>query len=108
MVCEKSAVDFLFQKNQLVRQGGYMPSGDYQIIPCHQCGANNRLPSEKLGSPLAKCGRCGASLSDFSTKSYDSNNYQLRCSHCKTRNRIPASKIDQKPKCGKCGYFEKK
>ena len=82
-----------------------MSSGDFQIIPCRQCGANNRLPSNKLNSPLAKCGRCGASLTSDSARSQDSNIYQLRCSHCKVRNRVTADKINQNPKCGKCGHI---
>ena len=82
-----------------------MSLNDFQIIPCRQCGTNNRLPSYKLSSPLAKCGRCGASLTDDSGKPYDSDIYQLRCSHCKVRNRIPANKIKQNPKCGKCGHL---
>jgi thioredoxin 2 len=82
-----------------------MPSSDYQIIPCHQCGVNNRIPSEKLSSPLTKCGRCGASLSDFATKFQSAVDYKLRCGHCKTLNRIPSDKLYHNPKCGKCGHL---
>lgn len=81
-----------------------MPSVEDQIVKCRECGASNKIPKEKLDSPSAKCGRCGAVLSNLSTQtSGASSDYKLRCSHCKARNRVPAAKLNQNPKCGKCG-----
>jgi thioredoxin 2 len=33
------------------------------------------------------------------------NNLILVCPKCKAKNRLPISRIDQAPKCGKCGTF---
>lgn len=82
-----------------------MSSSEYQIIPCPKCGANNRIPTAKLGSPSAKCGRCGTLLSKQTAESSRSVDYKLRCRNCKTRNRVPAAKLSQDPKCGQCGHL---
>jgi thioredoxin 2 len=31
--------------------------------------------------------------------------YTIRCAACRTKNRIPAEKIDTQAKCGKCGAY---
>ncbi|MGD9212407.1 MAG: thioredoxin domain-containing protein [Desulfobacteraceae bacterium] len=82
-----------------------MSSPEYQIIPCPQCGTQNRIPSEKLGSSSAKCGRCGTMLLDNFDESNKAADYKLRCSNCKVRNRVPITKLNQHPKCGKCGHL---
>lgn len=80
-----------------------MPVSEHQIVTCRHCGANNRIPADKLGTPSAKCGRCSALLEQPAAQPNDAADYKLRCSSCKTRNRVPAAKLDQSPKCGKCG-----
>ncbi len=33
----------------------------------------------------------------------EGNSFIIRCDSCGTRNRIPGSRLDDRPKCGKCG-----
>lgn len=80
-----------------------MKVSEHQIVSCPKCGANNRIPADKLGSTSAKCGRCGTLLANSSPQPDNGADYKLRCSNCKTRNRVPAAKLPQSPKCGKCG-----
>ncbi|MEJ5359796.1 MAG: thioredoxin domain-containing protein [Desulfobacterales bacterium] len=75
------------------------------IVPCPSCGAKNRIPAERMGSPEARCGRCRQAL--FSAHPGEGKEggaaYALRCAGCGTKNRIPPSKIDSAPRCGRCG-----
>lgn len=64
------------------------------IVPCNQCGAKNRIPAEKFGTP-ARCGKCAAEL-DTDIQ------YTLRCTECGAKNRVPANKLGSGAKCGKC------
>lgn len=67
------------------------------IVRCASCGAGNRIPAERMGTP-AKCGKCGSELSTGDEQTA----YKMRCSGCGAKNKIPASKINAGPKCGKC------
>jgi len=64
------------------------------IVPCSQCGAKNRIPTEKFGTP-ARCGKCAAEL-DTDIR------YTLRCMGCGAKNSVPANKLNARAKCGKC------
>jgi thioredoxin 2 len=68
------------------------------IIRCPSCGAGNRIPAERMGTP-AKCGKCHAELPGGNGQAA----YKMRCTECGTKNKIPAAKIKAGPKCGKCG-----
>ena len=68
------------------------------IIRCPSCGAGNRIPVDRMGTP-AKCGKCHTALpSDNGLATY-----KMRCGECHAKNKIPAAKINAGPKCGKCG-----
>jgi thioredoxin len=78
------------------------------IIQCRACGAKNRIPSEKSGLK-AKCGKCGESIDTEKTTPESSgkhdgsgNVYLVRCLSCRAKNRIPARKMNETAKCGKC------
>ncbi|MEW6669256.1 MAG: thioredoxin domain-containing protein [Thermodesulfobacteriota bacterium] len=72
-----------------------------EILPCAQCGARNRVPSDKAGLK-AKCGKCGAPLDREGAAGPAAGMYQLRCTECGAKNRIPAEKVDAGPLCGRC------
>jgi thioredoxin 2 len=56
-----------------------------------------------MGARAAKCGKCKAPLFPEKTDTQPAEVYRLRCVQCGARNRVPASKLDARPKCGKCG-----
>ncbi|MCU0590635.1 MAG: thioredoxin domain-containing protein [Desulfobacterales bacterium] len=56
-----------------------------------------------MGAASAKCGRCQAALFPEKTSTAAAEAYKLRCTQCGARNRVPASRLDAAPKCGKCG-----
>jgi thioredoxin 2 len=72
-----------------------------RIIQCPECGVQNRIPAERIGSE-AKCGRCHAPLP---SKNDDAGGatYVIRCRECAAKNRVPSNKLNDQPKCGKCG-----
>jgi len=74
---------------------------DGAVIQCRNCGAKNRIRSEKAGA-AAKCGKCGAPLEMMNRHDDRPDAYTLRCAQCGARNRIPAAKVNDAPKCGKC------
>ena len=78
-----------------------MQQPDYEMIQCSQCGARNRIPSEK-SAVRAKCGKCGAVLQSKADTNQRASSYMLRCSECRAKNRIPSSKIHEGAICGKC------
>jgi uncharacterized paraquat-inducible protein A len=80
-----------------VDSGMIMKETHTTIIRCASCGAGNRIPAEKMGTP-AKCGKCGRELPAGDGRPA----YKMRCSDCGARNKIPAPKINAGPKCGKC------
>jgi thioredoxin 2 len=73
---------------------------DMNIWTCVHCGAKNRVPPEKEGT--AKCGRCHQALSPPSGQD-EQVKLTLRCGQCRTKNRVPAAKLHEGPKCGRCG-----
>lgn len=74
-----------------------------EIVRCPACNAGNRVPTDRIGSSAAKCGRCKASLFPGKASAAPGDSYKMRCSQCGARNRIPGAKVDAAPKCGKCG-----
>ncbi len=74
------------------------------LLSCPGCGVKNRLPAERVGSPGARCGRCGAVLfgADRETPRQEAA-YTLRCPGCGAKNRIPAAKAAAASRCGRCG-----
>lgn len=80
-----------------------MEQTGFQIVPCRECGAKNRIPGQKAGLS-AKCGRCGASLAQaFDQEEHPLEYYKIRCTKCRAKNRIPSDRLDGRPRCGKCG-----
>ncbi len=70
------------------------------IVSCPQCGVKNRIPENDAAKAVQpKCGRCGTPL-------VPGNGAQasltLRCSQCRTKNRVPVAKLHAGPKCGQC------
>jgi thioredoxin 2 len=78
-----------------------MKSATSQIIQCPECGAKNRIPTDKIEA-AAKCGKCHQPLQAGAKKSGGLATYTIRCANCRAKNRIPAGKIDQTANCGKC------
>ena len=78
-----------------------MQQPSYEMIQCSQCGATNRIPSEKVAL-RAKCGKCGAVLQKPAGTNQRVSSYLLRCMECRAKNRIPSSKIREEAICGKC------
>lgn len=79
--------------------------GPLALISCPGCGAKNRVPADRMGSPTARCGRCRAPL--FGEKGGASEAgaetaYTLRCPDCGAKNRIPAAKMQAPSRCGRC------
>ena len=68
------------------------------VIVCGNCGAKNRIPTNKFGA-AATCGRC-KSLLDTSPEA--ELTYKLRCTSCGAQNRVAARKLHAEAKCGKC------
>lgn len=71
------------------------------IISCPQCGAKNRIPSEKA-EVTAKCGRCRQPMPALEETSSEES-LTLRCGQCRTKNRVPVAKLNAGAKCGRCG-----
>lgn len=80
-----------------------MNQATHQLVHCPACRTGNRIPAERLGSLEAKCGKCGAALFRAPPGAGGGKTYKLRCTQCGTRNRVAAERVDQGPKCGKCG-----
>jgi thioredoxin 2 len=78
-----------------------MNQNDMEILSCTQCGARNRVPSDKVGLK-PKCGKCGAPLHREGADGHAAGRYQLRCTECGAKNRVPSDKVDAAPVCGKC------
>ena len=76
------------------------------IIRCHECGAANRIPPDKIGV-AAKCGKCHTLLPADQRKAAPGEAIKMRCSECGTKNKLPEGKIDAGAKCGKCGSLLK-
>jgi thioredoxin 2 len=79
------------------------PTTDPQIVHCPQCGAANRLPAERYGSPATKCGKCKSPLFPEKPAAGAETTYKMRCASCGARNRVPADRVGPGAKCGKCG-----
>lgn len=72
------------------------------IIACPHCSARNRVPAVSPENRAARCGRCHKPLNPEA----GSNGGQiltLRCSQCRTKNRVPVSRLNAGAKCGRCG-----
>lgn len=69
-----------------------------RVVQCPACGAKNKIPAEKAGR-AARCGRCKAVLA---TADAQSGGVIVRCTHCSTKNRLPARASDG-GRCGRCG-----
>jgi thioredoxin 2 len=80
-----------------------MDQTTHQLVHCPACRTGNRLPPERIGSAEAKCGKCGAALFPAVSGAGGEKGYKLRCAQCGARNRVPAARVDQGPKCGRCG-----
>ena len=76
------------------------------IIRCPDCGAANKIPADKIGTP-AKCGKCHSHLPTDGGKTAPDQAIQMRCTECGTKNKVPAGKLDAGGKCGKCGALLK-
>ena len=72
------------------------------IVRCPECGAANRIPSEKIGA-AAKCGKCHKILPMAQEEAAAGEGLKMRCTECGTKNKIPAGKVNAGGKCGKCG-----
>jgi len=79
------------------------PTTDPQIVHCPQCGAANRVPAERRGSPATKCGKCKSPLFPEKPAAEPATAYKMRCVQCGARNRVPAERVGSGAKCGKCG-----
>jgi thioredoxin 2 len=79
-----------------------MDTAAAEIVRCPQCGAGNRIPAERAGSPAAKCGRCRAPLFPAREEPSPETVYKVRCVECGAKNRVPAGRLNAAPKCGKC------
>jgi thioredoxin 2 len=79
------------------------PTTDPQIVHCPQCGAANRVPAERRGSPATKCGKCKSPLFPEKPAAGAATTYKMRCVPCGARNRVPADRVGSGAKCGKCG-----
>jgi thioredoxin 2 len=80
-----------------------MPSAPSLIVQCSQCGAKNRIPSDRSNGATPRCGRCGAALPVARPEAASQGPLTVRCAHCRTRNRVPVDKLERGAKCGKCG-----
>lgn len=69
-----------------------------RVVQCPACGAKNKIPAEKAGQ-AARCGRCKAALA---TADAQSGGVIVRCTHCRTKNRLPTRASDG-GRCGRCG-----
>ena len=78
-----------------------MDQTNIHIVRCPECGAANRIPTEKSGV-AAKCGKCHTLLPADPNKGAASEAFKMRCTECGTKNKIPADKLDAGGKCGKC------
>ena len=77
-----------------------MDQANFQIVRCSECGAANRIPTDKTGA-AAKCGKCHTPLPPEQKKAAGGEAIKMRCMECGTKNKIPAAKIDAGAKCGK-------
>jgi thioredoxin 2 len=73
-----------------------------EIIQCPNCGAQNRIPRERIDSQ-ANCGRCHTPLPMGRHDDHSGVTHVVRCSECGAKNRVPSNKLSDQPKCGKCG-----
>lgn len=74
------------------------------IVVCPHCQTKNRIAPDQRGVP--KCGRCHEPLPAASAPGEGAQGdalLTLRCGQCHAKNRVPASKLHQDPKCGRCG-----
>ncbi len=71
------------------------------FVTCPGCGAKNRVPAERAGSPAARCGRCRAPLFGENRGTPDAA-YALRCPACGAKNRVPAANLRAAARCGRC------
>lgn len=74
-------------------------------VQCPECGALNRLPPERMGSPEAHCGKCGVFLFAERAKPKEPSARKIRidCPHCGAANRLPQHRLNQPgARCGKC------
>lgn len=79
-----------------------MPSAQSSIVACNRCGAKNRIPANRADNAKARCGRCGTPLPSPPTEAETVGPLTVRCTQCRTRNRVPVEKLAQGAKCGKC------
>jgi thioredoxin 2 len=79
---------------------GAMASMHASVVTCTQCGAKNRIPTEKT-VVSARCGRCRAPLPGGQGARPET--ITLRCVQCRTKNRVPLAKLHAGAKCGRCG-----
>ena len=67
------------------------------IVKCPGCGANNRIPREKIGSS-ARCGKCRMTLDTTAAQEGAAGSYTIRCLKC---SRLEASHRTEKvPRAG--------
>ena len=79
------------------------PTTDPHIVHCPHCGAANRVPAERRGSPATKCGKCKSPLFPEKPAAAAAAAYKMRCGQCGARNRVPAERVGSGATCGKCG-----
>lgn len=85
-----------------------MPQSSDKIVQCGECGAQNRIPLDRLqrihsSAEKIKCGKCHQLLKIDQKQAKPSDAYKMRCMTCGTKNRVPADRIDGGATCGKCG-----
>jgi thioredoxin 2 len=74
-----------------------------EIVRCPACQAANRVPTERMGSAVARCGKCKQPLFPPPGSAAAGETYKIRCLQCGARNRLSGTRVDSAPKCGKCG-----
>ena len=77
---------------------------DASIITCPNCGTKNRVAAEKAGEDRQpRCGRCRQPLPSVQPGDAGQQVTLLRCGQCRAKNRVPMTKLHEKPNCGRCG-----